>query len=413
MTIADFSVAVPSGAELPLDDLAAWARTAPVARPFASDTIAGLVAIGKELHRSPVARAHAEVQALAFWLREAPLGELARAVQASWPADVVVSPRGSVFHVPPGNVDTVFVYSWALAALAGNRNVVRLPTGSDEVVEGICDVLSAVLHDPAHAALAARTRFVRYGHDEDVTRKLSSWCDVRVLWGGDATVTTLRALPIPAHATEVTFPDRYALCVLDIAAVAALDARELEALADRFVSDAYWFDQMACSSPRLVVWRGPHDDDATAESFFEAVRAATRRAGYEAPLSAVLAKVVHGAVAAATEPVDQVRRFGNEVVVLDLAELDGFARGGPGGGLFYTTRVRDLGDLAEHLTRRDQTVTHFGFDAPDLRAFAEHLNGRGVDRIVPVGRALALHRFWDGFDLIAAFTRLTHVEVGR
>src|SRR5229473_1854189 len=42
------------------------------------------------------------------------------------PGGVRRFPRGLVFHVPPANVDTIFVYSWALSALAGNRNVVRI-----------------------------------------------------------------------------------------------------------------------------------------------------------------------------------------------------------------------------------------------------------------------------------------------
>ncbi|MFC6804089.1 acyl-CoA reductase [Deinococcus caeni] len=35
-------------------------------------------------------------------------------------------PRGLVFHVPPANVDTIFIYSWLMSVLAGNRNVIRL-----------------------------------------------------------------------------------------------------------------------------------------------------------------------------------------------------------------------------------------------------------------------------------------------
>lgn len=406
-------VVVPAGTTLDAATLAAWADDAPTARPFADETVAFCVALGKALARSAVAARYPEVRALAFWLREAPLRELQRAVEDDRPSEVVAAPRGTVFHVPPGNVDTVFVYSWLLAALAGNRNVVRLPSGADEVVEALCAEAEAVLADPAFAGVRARTRLVRYGHDPAVTAALSAVCDVRVLWGGDATVALLRSVPLPVHATEVTFPDRFAFALLDSAAVVALDEAALRGLADRFVTDAYWFDQMACSSPRLLVWRGKEAATDAAGRFFPAVRDAVDRVGYRTPLSAVLGKLVHAASAAVDEPVRRVGRLGNEVFTVELSALDGFGREGPGGGLFYTASVGDLAEVAAFVVRRDQTVTHFGFDEAELRALAATANGRGIDRLVPVGRALALHRFWDGFDLLAAFTRLTHVQVSR
>jgi len=33
-------------------------------------------------------------------------------------------------------------------------------------------------------------------------------------------------------------------------------------------------------------------------------------------------------------------------------------------------------------------------------------NGRGVDRMVPIGDALAFDDVWDGFDLLGEFSRL-------
>jgi hypothetical protein len=80
-------------------------------------------------------------------------------------------------------------------------------------------------------------------------------------------------------------------------------------------------------------------------------------------------------------------------------------RDGPGGGLFYDVRVDALTELIEHVARRDQTLTHFGCEPAELRALAVALNGRGIDRIVPVGQALAFDRHWDGHDLPHSFTR--------
>ncbi len=62
--------------------------------------------------------------------------------------DALVFPRGNVFHVPPANVDTIFVYSWALSALAGNHNVVRISERSAAAAETILDALNGTLPRP-------------------------------------------------------------------------------------------------------------------------------------------------------------------------------------------------------------------------------------------------------------------------
>ena len=53
--------------------------------------------------------------------------------------DALVFPRGNVFHLPPANVDTIFVYSWAISALAGNHNVVRISSRSAGAAEVILE----------------------------------------------------------------------------------------------------------------------------------------------------------------------------------------------------------------------------------------------------------------------------------
>jgi hypothetical protein len=50
-------------------------------------------------------------------------------------------------------------------------------------------------------------------------------------------------------------------------------------------------------------------------------------------------------------------------------------------------------------------LVHFGIPAEVLVSFAKTLNGRGFDRVVPIGQALAFDNVWDGHDLLGAFSR--------
>src|SRR5262245_30002284 len=68
-----------------------------------------LVALGRRLLAPTVSRRYPELGALGFFLRR---GEIDRALRGLGDASGVLRfPRGTVFHVPPANVDTIFVYS--------------------------------------------------------------------------------------------------------------------------------------------------------------------------------------------------------------------------------------------------------------------------------------------------------------
>jgi hypothetical protein len=110
-----------------------------------------------------------------------------------------------------------------------------------------------------------------------------------------------------------------------------------------------------------------------------------------------------------SSPVDECRRY-KGLTVLSLGRLKDFEREHPGGGLFFEARLERLGDLPPFLCRRDQTLTYFGFALEDLHTLAQSLNGRAIDRIVPIGQALQFHRFWDGYDLLQEFCRGVHIE---
>jgi hypothetical protein len=59
---------------------------------------------------------------------------------------------------------------------------------------------------------------------------------------------------------------------------------------------------------------------------------------------------------------------------------------------------------------RYQTLTCFGVDEHAL-AEAVVLHGlAGIDRVVPVGKALEIGVIWDGYDLIRAMSRIVATQ---
>jgi Acyl-CoA reductase (LuxC) len=383
---------------------------APAPAPFDPRAIDACDAIARALFRDPLARPHPELIALASWLRRSSTRRLAAEAYALTPPGVALAGRGLAFHLPPANVETMAMYSLAIALLCGNRNVIRISSRAGAVTERLLAALRSVLAAPEHADVRAGTALLAWGHEREPTERCSAACDVRVVWGGDATVAAVRAVPLPAAAKELVFADRHSLAAVDAAAWLAAGPDLRDELTRRLANDAYWFDQQACSSPRLIVWCGGERDAATASAdLFDRLAQRLGERGYELPLGAVTGKLAWLAGAAIDRPIVRACSHGNALTVATLATLERLDRSHPGAGTFLEAVVPDLAALAPHVDRRDQTLVAFGFQEPALRRFAAAVAGRGIDRIVPFGAALAFSHHWDGMNLLLELSR--HVSV--
>lgn len=382
-----------------------------VAEPFADSTLAFFAEVSRRLGSSPATAAMPEVRALAFWMRRSNLSTLKDQFRTLRVPGSVRLPRGIVFHMPPGNVDTIFMYSWLLAALSGNQNVVRLPGLRSPSVGAICATLNEVLATAEFGALVPAVAVVGYGHEAEITAAISARADVRVVWGGDATVRRIREIPLPPRSVELTFADRYSLAAIDARAYLEAGPTRRVQLAEDFAGDTYSFDQVACSSPQLVAWCGSAEDSATAsEAFYAEVAAAASRRGYAIDAGTATAQTLAAAGLAADHRVRSCRRYGRELLVVEIEGPEDVVRTHIGGGFLLSLRLGSLAELVPFLTRADQTVVQFGFDEAELLEFAGRAAGSGgIDRIVAIGQALTFDRFWDGYDLLGAFTRTVRV----
>lgn len=105
------------------------------------------------------------IRYLGFWTRAAALKLLERSFAATIPPHTLRRPRGMTFHLPPRNVETIFLYSWILSFLAGNANIVRLPQEVSGTVGWVLDLFLAALD----ASSERSQLFVHYPLDTDLS----------------------------------------------------------------------------------------------------------------------------------------------------------------------------------------------------------------------------------------------------
>jgi Acyl-CoA reductase (LuxC) len=396
------------------DALLARCAAQPAWAPFDERAMAFVERFSRRLLAVRQTRQHPELAALAHWFRPATLRRLAA---DSAPRDGVVQRgRGLVFTIAPANVDSVFLYSCLLSLLAGNSNIVRLSQKASPAIDLVTAVLAEVLAEDVGRPVAGRLVLLTYAHDDAITAAISRHCHLRVVWGGNATVAAVRAIALRPTATELCFPDRFSAAALQALVVVGSSRGELEDLARRFVDDALQFGQQACSSPRWLAWVGRPDVVARAKAvFWPAVEQAVRMRADEDSgamhmdrLNAAFtyaagqhARPVPGAVAGAW-PQRVAAEHG-----LDDALRDGHC----GQGLFIEHQAGQLSELAAGFSDRDQTLAVHGFAPAEIQAFVDALGPRAIDRIVPVGQALAFSPVWDGQDLLTSFTRRIHIAL--
>ncbi|MEV8436456.1 acyl-CoA reductase [Actinosynnema sp. NPDC051121] len=397
----------PAGPDVEVDELLAELRPEDRLRVGDERVVDFLVRFARKLLAPAVARRYPELASLGFFLRR---GEIAKALSTLDRRDGALRfPRGLVFHVPPANVDTIFVYSWALSALAGNPNVVRISSRSAGAAETVLEALNDALAE-ADPIIARTQRMITYGRDDAVTAALSAACELRVIWGGDRSVAELRKHPLAPNARDLTFPDRASFAAISVAGWRAATPEQRREAVTGFYNDSYWFDQAACSSPRTLFWVGEPDDDASAE--FRALLGDVV-AGKNFVVDAAMAvqKRVSAYGVAAEGHATRVRFDGNAVATLDLARPLSVPREWLGVGTFPQATLSSLAELGAVVQRKDQTLSVFGFGREEIVEFVGSLGGRGIDRVVPFGSALSFAAVWDGYDLLAEFSRLTTVTV--
>lgn len=364
-------------------------------------------ALSQQLVSRQDIRRFPELVALGFWLRKANIKRIVDSqLKKHTQTTTVLVPRGIIFHIAPSNVDSIFIYSWMLALLSGNKNIVRLSSRLSEQTNLLITIISGLFNQAEHAEIASRTMLVRYTADDATTAFFSAACDVRVIWGGDKTVSSIRRIAIPPSAVELTFPNKYSLALIRASYWLSLDPATQKKVIQAFFNDAYWFDQMACSSPRMILWEGNNNDIQQArQSFWQQLHGKLVDEKIRMDDADYVNKLYAShAIAIETNTLIE-KEADNLLAHLWLEDPALFVQHHCGAGLFIESGISELEEMRPLLSRTIQTISYLGFERSDFTAFLQRSPVRGIDRIVPFGKALDFSPVWDGFDLINSFCR--------
>ena len=377
-----------------------------VFEPYADVVCSFLGDLSQNLLKNKTAGQYPDIISFAYFCRKANIHKK----KENFAEQRIRLGRGIIFHIAPSNVPVNFAFSYVFGLLAGNGNIVRVPSKEYPHTEIICSAVNLVLEDPKYAEIKASTAFVRYGHEDEVTEYFSSISQGRIIWGGDSAIAYIRKFSLPPRGVDIAFSDRYSFAVIDSDAVLEADEKEMERVAYAFYNDTYLMDQNACSSPQLVVWTGDHYHEAQLR-FWHAVSAAAEKKYTLQPVSAV-DKYTKLCIEAIENPyVMGVTRYENVLYAADLRELPDDADKLRGTcGYFYQFFCKNINEISRMVNEKYQTLVYYGLSPIQLSEFVVNNQLRGIDRIVPVGQALDIDVIWDGYDLVRTLSRIVDVR---
>ena len=374
--------------------------------PFSQSAIEFLHALSQELNLDPRIRTYPDVATFGFFCRRSNILQLKKQFVNDQRLRLG---RGLVFHIAPSNVAVNFAFSLVCGILAGNLNIVRLPSKAFAQVDIISGAIKKLAMSGSHGSITDRIVLTKYERQSSATAYFSSICDVRVIWGGDETIAQIRENPLPPRAYDVTFADRYSLCAIN--ADAFVNELNPMKVANGFYNDTFLFDQNACTSPHIVIWLGGQRNIENAKQIFWGMVHETVASKYVIqPIMAVDKITSFFAQAVNLGNISQVSMPDNYIWRIELEKLpeniDDFRCSG---GYFAEYHASSLSELTKIINRKYQTMAYYGFDKDQLTEFIKQSTPQGIDRIVPIGRTSDFSLIWDGFNLLAALSRTVEI----
>lgn len=364
--------------------------------PFSNEVCEFLNELSTHLMKSPIIREFTDLSALAFWCRRANIQKL----KANYTDESRLG-RGLCFHIAPSNIPVNSIFSFFFGLLAGNANIVRLASKEFPQVNYMCEFIQGILKN--YPKLEKMTVFVKYERSSEISAEFSKMADCRMIWGGDETIKMFKTSECKPRCVDISFPDRYSICIINADTIKQADDETMKRLAENFYVDTYLMDQNACSSPQLIYWL--NDDKKARQKFWNFVYeyASKKYDLQDAICVDKYTKLCEDSIL--FDNVGKTTHKTNLLYTSEITLLKNVENIRGKGGYFYEYSLKNIKELYSIISDKYQTITYFGVDSQNLRQeiIVHHL--KGVDRIVPIGKAMDISIIWDGHDLIRELSR--------
>lgn len=162
-----------------------------------------------------------------------------------------ILPKGLAVHWIAGNVPTLGFLSLILGIITKNKNIVRLPSFSKNVLIDLLKEFKKI--DNVAQKIVNNILILKYDKkDVKISEKLSKIADTKVIWGGDEVCETLKNLPTKLDCDNLIFSNKISFIIVDKDTL----KKNTNLFIKKITRDILIFDQKACASPHTIFLQG-------------------------------------------------------------------------------------------------------------------------------------------------------------
>jgi hypothetical protein len=318
--------------------------------------------------------------------------------------------RGLVFHVCPNNVPTNFIFSFIFGLLSGNSNIIKLPSRESKEKKILIKNIKQVLSRKKYSEINKSNFFIKYDYqlESNVPKLISSKSDCRVIWGGDKTIKAMKEYETPPRCIDVNFSDRYSISTIEAKKINNSTKSQIDILARKYFYDVFTMNQMACNSPHFLFWIGKLDSKI--EKYFWNKVCSISREKFKfddvhvvSKYSNLIDKLMNNNF------IEKINLYKNFLYVINVnKKISNIEEIRGESGTIFQIKINNINNLSKFITKKCQTITHYGFNKNEFKKLIIGENLLGADRIVEIGKAFEFDLNWDGFDTIKTLTRLVN-----
>tara|TARA_B110000879_G_C11178747_1_gene517320 strand:+ start:1948 stop:3156 length:1209 start_codon:yes stop_codon:yes gene_type:complete len=373
---------------------------------FSDDVLNFLDYFSKLLLKGKESRKYPDLITFGFWIRKRNL--LQKKVNYNFDNSFQIG-RGIIYNIAPSNVPMNGPFSLVFSLLSGNNSILKIPSKKHPQLEIFFEQLELAIRK--FECMNNRIKILNHEKKFDLVQNIIDNVDGIVVWGSDATIQSIEKHSFSTNFKKLYFPNRNSFVLISKKSLIGSDLGDINNLSENFYNDTLIMDQNACSSPRVIFWLDDIDSDSQKNKFeikkndFIASFEKLIKTKYEQNEETIHFKLNQLLKDSGNDDYKVPKNFSLNFTLIKSNSFDFNKPMLNRFGYFYEVNLDEINCLNPFLNKRIQTISYYGINKDQIDALLNLKLNKGVDRIVPIGKAIDIDLQWDGIDFINELSR--------
>ena len=373
---------------------------------FSDDVLNFLDYFSKLLLKGKESRKYPDLITFGFWIRKRNL--LQKKVNYNFDNSFQIG-RGIIYNIAPSNVPMNGPFSLVFSLLSGNNSILKIPSKKHPQLEIFFEQLELAIRK--FECMNNRIKILNHEKKFDLVQNIIDNVDGIVVWGSDATIQSIEKHSFSTNFKKLYFPNRNSFVLISKKSLIGSDLGDINNLSENFYNDTLIMDQNACSSPRVIFWLDDIDSVSQKNKFeikkndFIASFEKLIKTKYEQNEETIHFKLNQLLKDSGNDDYKVPKNFSLNFTLIKSNSFDFNKPMLNRFGYFYEVNLDEINCLNPFLNKRIQTISYYGINKDQINALLNSKLNKGVDRIVPIGKAIDIDLQWDGIDFINELSR--------